>query len=111
MTSNNRINDGKLCPLRIALNTSEFAQWMHAHRGQTVARTAIQAAFKQSFKQVDASAMQLRCASKLGSSNKDILTEIWLTIPTAQLAQFPQPESFGPGLRGNCAAKIQILQN
>jgi ribonuclease I len=91
------------------LNTSEFAQWMHGHRGQTVARAAIQTAFKQSFKQRDASEMQLRCASPTNSANKNILTEIWFTIPTQQLDQFPKPESFGPGLRGNCAAKIQIL--
>jgi ribonuclease I len=93
-----------------ALNTSEFAQWMNAHRGQTVSRTAIQTAFKQGFKQRDASAMQLRCASRPNSNIKNVLTEIWFTIPTEQLAQFPKPRSFGSGLRGNCSAKIQIYQ-
>ena len=91
------------------LNDSEFAHWVSAHRGQTVSRKAIQAAFSTGFKQPYARAMQLRCAAKPHSHVNDILTEIWFTIPTEQLAQFPKPESFGPGLRGNCAEKIHIL--
>lgn len=92
-----------------ALNASEFAHWLSAHRGQTVSRKAIQTAFIKGFKQPDARAMQLRCAAKPNSPVKDILTEIWFTIPTEKLAQFPKPTSFGPGLRGNCADKIHIL--
>jgi len=92
-----------------ALNASAFARWVSAHRGETVSRKALQTAFIEGFKQPDARAMQLRCASKPNNPIKDILTEIWFTIPTDQLSQFPNPVSFGPGLRGNCAEKIHIL--
>lgn len=91
------------------INTSYFAHWISAHRGQMVTRKAIQAAFKKGFKQPNARAMQLRCASNSNNTVKDVLTEIWFTIPTEKLAQFPKPSSFGSGLRGNCAEKIHIL--
>ncbi len=93
-----------------ALNASEFAHWVSAHIGQTVSRQAIQTAFSKGFGQQNASAMQLRCTSMPNSSVNNILTEIWFTIPTEKLDQFPKPESFGPGLRGNCATKIRILR-
>ncbi len=92
-----------------ALNHSEFAHWMGAHRGKTVSRQALLNAFALGFKQRDASAMQLKCESHPDSHVKNILTEIWFTIPTEKLALFPKPASFAPGRRGNCAAKIQIL--
>jgi ribonuclease I len=96
--------------LLAAVNASSFGEWLGAHQGQTVSRAAIQTAFKQSFKQADARAMQLRCAAKPGSRTNNILTEIWFTIPTDQLERFPAPQSLGAGLRGNCAARILIAK-
>lgn len=92
------------------LNATPFAQWVSAHRGQTVSRHALQRAFMHSFRQTDARALELRCGAQAGHGRKvrDLLTQVWITIPSDRLDRFPQPNSLGKGRRGNCASRIRI---
>lgn len=90
------------------LNASRFTQWISAHRGQTVAKKAIRQAFATSFHQRDAAALELRCDARPGSHRRNVLTQVWITIPTEKLVTFPQPDSFEAGRRGNCAEHIAI---
>ncbi|WP_322628015.1 ribonuclease T2 family protein [Halothiobacillus sp.] len=90
------------------LNASQFTQWVSAHRGQTVSKKSIRHAFATSFHQSDAKALELRCDARPGSRRRDVLTQVWITIPTNQLITFPQSGSFAPGRRGNCTEQIVI---
>lgn len=90
------------------LNASRFTRWISEHRGQTVSKGAIRQAFATSFRQRDAAALELRCDARPGSQRRDVLTQVWITIPTDKLDTFPQPRSFKAGRRGNCADQIVI---
>lgn len=90
------------------LNASRFTQWIDAHRGQTVSKQAIRLAFASSFQLSDARALELRCDARPNSHRRDVLTQVWITIPTQKLASFPQSNSFGAGRRGNCTEQIVI---
>ncbi|HUX82687.1 MAG TPA: hypothetical protein VMV35_07600, partial [Halothiobacillus sp.] len=71
------------------LNASQFTQWVSTHRGQTVSKKSIQHAFATSFHQSDTKALELRCDARPGSHRRDVLTQVWITIPTEKLVTFP----------------------
>lgn len=100
----------KSITLLARLNDTVFARWISTHRGQMVTRKAIQQAFMRSFHQANARALELRCDRRsLGTDQRrDVLTQVWITIPSYRLDDFPQPNSLGVGRRGNCSSQILI---
>jgi len=95
--------------LRI-VNANPFTEFMRAHRGQIMPRTALQQAFRQGFGLSSSQALELRCDAGSGASGKKVLVQAWITLRTERIDQFPASGSFMPGRRGNCAARILIAR-
>ncbi len=93
-----------------AVNASTFTAWVRAQRGQTVARDALLGAFRRGFHLRDARTVELRCGRRPGQSRADVLVQVWMTVRADRLAQFPAPQSFKSGRRGNCPARIFIAR-
>ncbi|EQD26087.1 Ribonuclease I precursor, partial [mine drainage metagenome] len=65
---------------------------------------------QRSFKLDASSALELRCGRREGARRADVLVQAWMMIRGDRLKQFPAPQSFMPGRRGNCPARIFIAR-
>jgi ribonuclease I (enterobacter ribonuclease) len=90
------------------LNASRFGAYVAARRGRTVARADLERSFAASFGLKDASALELRCASRPGSKDRDALTQAWITLSADGPRLFPKPAAFRRGPRSNCAPRVLI---
>lgn len=96
--------------LTASVNANPFTAYVRAHRGQTVRRTALRAAFVRGFGLDSSAALELRCGRAPGAARADVLVQAWLTIRSDRIDQFPAPASFTAGRRGNCPARIVIAR-
>jgi ribonuclease I (enterobacter ribonuclease) len=78
--------------MRDAVASSDFGRYLTQHAGQTVDHSAVVAAFTSGFATDRATALQLQCGKM--ADGTVVLTQFWMTIPTAQLASFPQSQAF-----------------
>ena len=101
--------------LLAAVNGSSFTAYVRDHRGQWVKRDDLLQAYTRAFHLADARSLELRCESENNHTGHElrgqgtILTEAWITIRADAIQKFPQPSSFMPGRKGNCAKLIHIL--
>lgn len=77
--------------MRDAVAASTFGRYLQAHAGQTVTHADVVSAFTQAFSTDRASALQLQCGKEAGGTI--VLTQFWMTIPTAQLGAFPSAQA------------------
>ena len=96
--------------LQRTLDRSPFGAFTRAHRGKTVARAALEKAFADAFGLKDASALELRCSARPGSTADAVLTQTWITLDAKNADLFPKPAAFLPGRRGNCADAVLIAR-
>ncbi|MDE2490349.1 MAG: ribonuclease I [Elusimicrobia bacterium] len=90
------------------LNASRFGAYVAARRGRTVARADLEKSFAEAFGLKDASALELRCSSRPGSKDEDVLTQAWITLSADGPRLFPKPAAFRSGRGGNCAERVLI---
>jgi len=96
--------------LTATVNANPFTAFVRAHRGQTVSRTALLAAFRRGFELDSSAALELRCDRAPGVAREEVLVQAWLTIRADRIDRFPAPASFAAGRRGNCPARIVIAR-
>jgi len=94
------------------VNASSFTAYVRDHRGQWVNRNDLIRAYTQAFHLPDGSSLELRCENGKDAAHGregKILTEAWITVRANALQEFPRPQAFMAGRKGNCAKYIHIL--
>ncbi|AWN17265.1 ribonuclease I [Salinisphaera sp. LB1] len=93
--------------LRQRIADSPLGDWLRQHAGQRVARANLRAEFDRAFDTSKTQALQLRCS---GPYDSRYLSQLWLTIPRAHLAEFPQDAGLmqAPIAQHNCPAHFRV---
>ncbi len=92
------------------VNANAFTAFMRRHRGRVVNRATLRQAFRKDFSLLSSQALELRCSTQPGNGRQDVLVQAWMTLRADRIKEFPAPESFMSGRRGNCAEWIFIAR-
>jgi ribonuclease I len=94
--------------MRRAVVRSPFGAFLLQRTGQPVTRAQVVASFMRSFGTRQTAALQLRCAKDAHGQN--ILTQLWITIPTDRLDAFPATASLmnAPIAQDNCPPQFTL---
>ncbi len=94
--------------MRDAVAATPFATELAAHAGQSVSRDAVLAAFARSFRIDRPRALQLQCHNE--RSGQAVLAQLWITVRSDLLADFPAPSSLmdSPVPQDNCPASFTV---
>jgi ribonuclease I len=75
--------------LRQSVMRSSFGRYLVQHAGRDVAHADLRATFRRAFVTPHGQSLQLQCGRDPGGGV--VLTQLWITIPAAQVGAFPQP--------------------
>ncbi len=92
------------------VNANAFTAFMRRHRGRLINRATLQQAFRKDFSLLSSKALELRCSPRPGTVRQDVLVQAWITLRADRIEEFPAPESFMSGRRGNCAERIFVAR-
>lgn len=94
--------------MRSAVASSAFGAYLIAQAGHDVDHGAVIAQFERAFSTPHGTALQLQCGKV--PAGIEVLTQFWITIPTAHLAQFPAPAAFmdTPTNQDTCPQRFRI---
>jgi ribonuclease I len=96
--------------LQKKVDRSRFGAFVRGHRGKTVPREALEAAFAGAFRLKDAAALELRCAPDPGARDTGILVQAWITLAAKTADSLPKAEAFLAGRGGDCPARVLIAR-
>jgi len=94
--------------MRQAVVDSAFGQYLLQHVGRSVAHDEVVDTFRTAFATTAAASLQLQCGHD--AAGQALLTQIWLTILSSRVADFPRPDSLidAPIAEDNCPSTFRI---